>query len=75
MFNPVSEPSFRLDVAGLPDSLEVLAFTGREAISEPFVFDVDLLIDDLTLDLASLLYRPGLFACRVCGKRLPRTIA
>ena len=59
MFDPVNEPSFRLDVAGLPDPFEVLAFTGREAISEPFVFDVDLLIDDPTLDLASLLYRPA----------------
>ncbi|WPN57366.1 contractile injection system protein, VgrG/Pvc8 family [Pseudomonas sp. P9_31] len=57
MFDPVNEPSFRLDIAGLPDSFEVLAFTGSEAISEPFVFDVDLLNDDPTLDLASLLYR------------------
>jgi type VI secretion system secreted protein VgrG len=57
MFDPVNEPSFRLDVAGLSDAFEVLAFTGREAISEPFVFDVELLIDDPTLDLASLLYR------------------
>ena len=59
MFDPVNEPSFRLDVEGLPDPFEVLAFTGSEAISEPFVFDVDLLIDDPTLDLASLLYRPA----------------
>jgi type VI secretion system secreted protein VgrG len=58
MFDPVNEPSFRLDVAGLSDSFEVLGFNGREAISEPFVFDVDLLIDDPTLDLARLLYRP-----------------
>ncbi|RON58406.1 contractile injection system protein, VgrG/Pvc8 family [Pseudomonas frederiksbergensis] len=57
MFYPVNEPSFRLDVAGLPDAFEVLAFTGTEAISEPFVFEVDLLINDPTLDLASLLYR------------------
>ena len=57
MFDPVNEPSFRLDVAGLPDAFDVLAFTGREAISEPFVFEVDLLIDDPALDLASLLYR------------------
>lgn len=59
MFDPVNEPAFRLDVAGLPDPLEVLAFNGREAISEPFAFDVDLLIEDPTLDLASLLYRPA----------------
>ena len=57
MFDPVNEPSFRLDVAGLSDAFEILAFTGREAICEPFVFDVDLLIEDPTLDLASLLYR------------------
>ncbi|MGJ7515794.1 type VI secretion system Vgr family protein [Pseudomonas baetica] len=57
MFDPVNEPEFRLDVAGLSDAFEVLSFTGREAISEPFVFDVDLLVDDPTLDLASLLYR------------------
>ncbi|QAY90071.1 contractile injection system protein, VgrG/Pvc8 family [Pseudomonas sp. ACM7] len=59
MFDPVNEPSFRLDVEGLPDPFEVLAFTGSEAISEPFMFDMDLLIDDPTLDLASLLYRPA----------------
>lgn len=57
MFDPVNEPEFRLDVAGLSDAFEVLAFTGREAISEPFVFDVQLLIEDPALDLASLLYR------------------
>jgi type VI secretion system secreted protein VgrG len=57
MFDPVNEPDFRLDVAGLSDAFEVLAFTGREAISEPFVFDVQLLIEDPALDLASLLYR------------------
>jgi type VI secretion system secreted protein VgrG len=58
MFDPVNELSFRLGVAGMSDAFEVLAFTGREAISEPFVFEVDLLIDDPTLDLASLLYQP-----------------
>lgn len=57
MFDPANESSFRLDVAGLSDAFEVLAFTGREAISEPFMFDVDLLIDDPALDLASLLFR------------------
>ena len=58
MFDPVNEPPFRLDVEGLPDPFEVLAFTGSEAISEPFEFNVDLLVDDPALDLASLMYRP-----------------
>ncbi|MGZ9666178.1 type VI secretion system Vgr family protein [Pseudomonas sp. GNP014] len=57
MFDPVNEPSFRLDVAGLSDPFEVLAFTGSEGISEPFAFDIDLLIADPHLDLAGLLYR------------------
>lgn len=59
MFDPVNEPEFRLDVAGLSYTFEVLAFTGREAINEPFLFDVDLLISDPALNLASLLYRPA----------------
>jgi type VI secretion system secreted protein VgrG len=57
MFDSVNEPSFRLDVAGLSDPFEVLAFTGSEGISAPFAFDIDLLVDDPHLDLASLLYR------------------
>ncbi|POA45213.1 type VI secretion protein [Pseudomonas sp. MPR-ANC1] len=57
MFDPVCESSFRLDVAGLSDPFEVLAFTGSEAISEPFAFEIDVLIDDPQLDLAGLLYR------------------
>ncbi len=57
MFDPANESSFRLDVAGLSNAFEVLSFAGRESISEPFVFDVDLLIEDPTLDLAGLLYR------------------
>lgn len=57
MFDPAHEPSFRLDVAGLSAPLEVLAFTGCEAISEPFAFEIDLLVDDPHLDLAGLMYR------------------
>lgn len=57
MFDPFNESLFRLDVEGLPDPFEVLAFTGNEALSEPFAFEIDLLIDDPQLDLAGLLYR------------------
>ncbi|HWH90066.1 MAG TPA: contractile injection system protein, VgrG/Pvc8 family [Pseudomonas sp.] len=62
MFDPVNESSFRLDVAGLSDPFEVLAFTGREALSEPFVFEIDVVIDDPHLDLAGLLHRSA-FLC------------
>ncbi|VVO01272.1 contractile injection system protein, VgrG/Pvc8 family [Pseudomonas fluorescens] len=57
MSNPVSEPFFRLDIAGLPHPLNVLAFTGSESISEPFVFELHLIIDDPQLDLGGLMYR------------------
>jgi len=67
MFDPADEPSFRLDVAGLSDSLEVLAFTGCEAISEPFAFEIDLLVDDPHLDLAGLMYRSARLCFGPCG--------
>jgi type VI secretion system secreted protein VgrG len=57
MFDPVNEPMFRLDVAGLSDAFEVLAFSGSEALSEPFAFDIDVLVEDAQLDLAGLLHR------------------
>ncbi|WP_434578625.1 type VI secretion protein [Pseudomonas sp. Z5-35] len=57
MSDPACELSFRLEVAGLSEALIVVAFTGLEAISEPFVFEVELVLGDLTLDLAGLLYR------------------
>ena len=57
MSNPATEPAIRLDVAGLFQSFEVLDFTGTEAISQPFVYELEVLLDDPELDLASLLYR------------------
>ncbi len=57
MFDPVSEPFFRLDVAGLSHSLIVTAFTGTEAIDELFAFELDVLDEEGELDLAGLMYR------------------
>lgn len=57
MSDPAHEPAFRLDVAGLFHSFEVLGFSGTEAISQPFVYELEVLLDDPELDLASLLYR------------------
>jgi type VI secretion system secreted protein VgrG len=57
MSDPVNELPFRLDIAGLADTFSVLAFTGTESISEPFVFHVHLLINDPQLDLGGLMYR------------------
>lgn len=57
MSYPACEPSFRLEIAGLPEPFVVVAFTGSEAISEPFVFEVELAPGDASLDLPGLLYR------------------
>ncbi|NWD68681.1 hypothetical protein HX870_13850 [Pseudomonas gingeri] len=57
MFDPVSEPFFRLDVAGLSHPLIVTAFTGTEAIDELFAFELDVLDEEGELDLAGLMYR------------------
>lgn len=57
MFDPVSEPFFRLDVAGLSHPLIVTAFSGTEAIDELFAFELDVLDEEGELDLAGLMYR------------------
>jgi len=57
MSDPASASSFRLEIAGLPEPFVVVAFTGSEAISEPFVYEAQVLLHDASLDLASLLYR------------------
>ncbi|WP_248800309.1 contractile injection system protein, VgrG/Pvc8 family [Pseudomonas sp. MWU13-2105] len=57
MFDPVNEPFFRLDVAGLSHPLIVSAFTGEEAIDELFAFELDVLDEEGELDLGGLMYR------------------
>lgn len=57
MFDPVNAPSFRLEIAGLPEPLAVVAFTGLESISQPFVYQVDLRLDVPHRDIASLMYQ------------------
>ncbi|EXF91548.1 type VI secretion protein [Pseudomonas fluorescens HK44] len=57
MFDPVNEPSFRLEIAGQPQPFVVVAFTGCESISQPFAFQLDLPIDEQRLDIASLMFR------------------
>ncbi|MHA3738018.1 contractile injection system protein, VgrG/Pvc8 family [Pseudomonas sp. Eth.TT006] len=70
MFDSVNEPSFRLDVAELPEPFEVLAFTGNEGISEPFAFDIDIMVNDPHLDLAGLLHRCAFLQFGLAGNGL-----
>ncbi|WP_339546578.1 type VI secretion system Vgr family protein [Pseudomonas sp. RA_35y_Pfl2_P32] len=57
MFDPLYEPSFRLEIAGQPQPLAVVALSGSEAISQPFVFQLDLHLDERQQDLSSLMFR------------------
>ncbi|WP_017903780.1 contractile injection system protein, VgrG/Pvc8 family [Pseudomonas asplenii] len=57
MFDPANQPFFRLDVAGLSRPLAVTSFSGREAVSELFAFELDLPGDTLGTDPDRLMYR------------------
>ncbi|MCU1749963.1 type VI secretion system tip protein TssI/VgrG, partial [Pseudomonas sp. 6D_7.1_Bac1] len=59
MFAPANQTHFSLTVEGLANDLQVLALTGREAISQPFQFDVELVSENPSLDLESLLHKPA----------------
>jgi len=62
MFNPANETHFSLSIEGLEHDLQVLEFSGREAISQPYRFEVELVSERPDLDLQSLLHRPAFLA-------------
>lgn len=46
-------------VGASPATFEVLRFSGREAIAEPYVFDLQLASDDPDVDFATMLGQPA----------------
>jgi len=50
---------FTLAIDGLGNDLQVLEFIGREAISQPFAFELELISERPDLDLESLLHQPA----------------
>ena len=50
---------FTLAIDGLGHDLQVLEFKGREAISQPFAFELELISERPDLDLESLLHQPA----------------
>ena len=58
---------FSLNITGADPELHVLAFTGKEAISTPYAFDLELVSPRFDLDLEALLHRPAFLAFDALG--------
>jgi type VI secretion system secreted protein VgrG len=59
MFAPANQTHFSLTVEGLTHDFQVFTLSGREAISQPFAFDVELVSEKPSLDLETLLHKPA----------------
>ncbi|WP_392893639.1 type VI secretion system tip protein VgrG [Pseudomonas migulae] len=57
MFALANQPRFTLTVDGDQNELKVLEFSGREAISQPYRFDLELVSERPDIELESLLNR------------------
>jgi type VI secretion system secreted protein VgrG len=57
MFAPANQPRFTLTIDGVQNELKVLEFTGTEAISQPYRFDLELVSERPDIELDSLLHR------------------
>ncbi|RAA00209.1 type VI secretion system tip protein TssI/VgrG [Stutzerimonas stutzeri] len=62
MFNAANKTHFTLSLEGVEHDFKVLEFRGREAISQPYRFDLELVSERPDLDLESLLHRPAFLA-------------
>ncbi|QXH49190.1 type VI secretion system tip protein VgrG [Pseudomonas fakonensis] len=62
MFTPANQPSFTLAIQGANSDLRVLAFTGFEALNQPYAFDLQLISEYPALDLSELLHKPAFFS-------------
>ena len=75
MFNAANQTHFSLSIEGASHDLQVLEFTGREAISQPFVFELELISERPDLDLESLLHQPAFLAFAPGGKGTERIVS
>ncbi|WP_027912266.1 type VI secretion system tip protein TssI/VgrG [Pseudomonas sp. URIL14HWK12:I7] len=54
MFSPANQTHFSLTIDGFEHDFQVLAFTGEEAISRPYLFNVEFVSERPDLDLENL---------------------
>lgn len=57
MFASANQPRFTLTIEGVHPELKVLEFTGKEGISQPYRFDLELVSERPDIELESLLHR------------------
>ncbi|HBO5321886.1 TPA: type VI secretion system tip protein VgrG, partial [Pseudomonas aeruginosa] len=67
MFAAANQTHFSLAIDGLAIDLQVLSFSGREAISQPFAFDLELVGERPVPDLESLLHKPAFLTLGPAG--------
>ncbi len=68
MFNAANKTHFTLSLEGVEHDFKVLEFQGREAISQPYRFDLELVSERPDLDLQALLHKPAFLAFDPAGK-------
>ncbi|MBX8509917.1 type VI secretion system tip protein VgrG [Pseudomonas cichorii] len=59
MSAPIHQAHFNLHLQDVKHDFKVLAFTGTEAISQPYAFELELVSEDPALDLDDFLHRPA----------------
>ncbi|MGE8505026.1 MAG: type VI secretion system tip protein TssI/VgrG [Pseudomonas sp.] len=62
MFAQANQTHFSLSIEGVEHDLQVLEFSGREAVSQPYAFDVELISERPDLGLESLLHQRAFLA-------------
>jgi len=62
MFAPANQQHFSLHIEGIEHDLQVLEFSGREAISQPYRFELELVSERPDLDLEGLLQQSAFLA-------------
>jgi len=67
MFAPANQTHFSLTIEGVAHDLQVLEFRGREAISQPFEFELELVSERPDLNLQSLLHQAAFLALDQTG--------
>jgi len=62
MFDPANESHFNLSIEGVEHDFKVLQFRGREAISQPYRFELEVVSERPDIDLQGLLHQSAFLA-------------